>query len=149
MKANSQMEMTQLRLIRSVFAVNMDLPVSDERIAIGVSLKNNGEFLENGRRAHFLQSFKTSDPGGAPFFLDVEFGALFTLDPPPLPLEQPYYIRKVFPRIVFPYLREFVAETTRRGGFTPMVLNHDLFEGDGERESNASPAAENEHKWVH
>ncbi|MDR1044494.1 MAG: protein-export chaperone SecB [Candidatus Adiutrix sp.] len=149
MKSTFQMEMAQLRLIRSVFAVNMELPAGEERIAIGVSLKNNGEFLHDGRRAHFLQSFKTSNPGGAPFFLDVEFGALFVLNQPPLPLEQPYYIRKVFPHIVFPYLREYVAETTRRGGFTPMILNHDLFENETERESGTAPAAEGEHKWVH
>lgn len=128
----SKVEMVQLKLIRSVFAVNVDFPSSEDRVAIGVSLKNNGEFLEDGQRANFLQRLKTGDPTEAPFFLDVEFGAFLALSPAPLPLERPYYIQRILPQIIFPYMREYVAETTRRGGFTPLIINQNLFEEDEE-----------------
>ena len=142
---NSSIEMAQLKLIKSVFAVNADYRSPEGRISIGVSLKNNGEFLDDGRRAHFIQHFKTGTPETAPFFLDVEFGALFFLDPPPLPLEWPHYVRQVLPQLVFPYLREYVAEITRRGGFTPLIINHNVFGGE-----EAEPDQNNDGpKWMH
>ena len=140
--SRSSIEMYQLKLVKSVFAVNVDRQPAEGRISIGVSLKNNGEFLDDGRRAQFIQRFRTGDPETAPFFLDVEFWALFLLDPPPLPLEWPYYVRQVLPQIVFPFLREYVAETTRRGGFTPLVINQGIF-GEETNQNDEGP------KWVH
>jgi len=138
----SNIEMHQLKLIKSVFAVNVERQTTEGRISIGVSLKNNGEFLDEGRRAQFVQRFRTSDPEIAPFFLDVEFWALFVLDPPPLPLEWPHYVRQVLPQMVFPYLREYVAETTRRGGFTPLIINQSIFGEDAEQ-------SDEDTKWIH
>lgn len=137
----SKVEMIQLKLIRSIFTINVDFPHSEERVAIGVSLKNNGEFLDDGQRAHFLQRIKTGDPTLAPFFLDVEFGAFFAVSPAPMPLERSHYIHRVFPQVVFPYLREYVAETTRRGGFTPLIINPTLFEEDEEIDDIPQPLA--------
>jgi len=134
--------MHQLKLIKSVFSVNVDRQPTEGRISIGVSLKNNGEFLDDGRRAQFFQRFQTSDPDTAPFLLDVEFWALFVLDPPPLPLEWPHYVRQVLPQMVFPYLREYVAETTRRGGFTPLIINQSIF-GEEADQNEEDP------KWIH
>lgn len=129
MNEQSRVEMAQLRLIKSVFEVKAEQP-DDDRVYFNVSMKNDGEFLDGGRRAHFVQSFSTGHRADAPFTLDVRFAALFLLDPPPLPLERPHYVRRVFPHIVFPYLREYVAETTRRGGFTPLVMNHNILDLD-------------------
>ncbi|KXS56788.1 MAG: hypothetical protein AMR96_00585 [Candidatus Adiutrix intracellularis] len=142
----SNIEMAQLKLVKSVFAVNADHQSTETRISIGVSLKNNGEFLADGQRAHFIQRFTTGAPDSAPFFLDVEFGAMFLLDPPPLPLEWPHYVRHIFPQTVFPYLREYVAETTRRGGFSPLIINNNIFDEDAER---VRDQGDNESKWVH
>ena len=140
--AKSNIEMYQLKLIKSVFAVNSDRQPTEGRISIGVSLKNNGEFIDGGRQAQFVQRFRTSDPETAPFFLDVEFWALFLLEPPPLPQERPHYVRQLLPQIVFPYLREYVAETTRRGGFTPLIINQNIF-GDEAYQNPEGP------KWIH
>lgn len=145
MPARSNLEMVQLKLIKSVFVVNAEYPPTDERVAIGVSLKNNGEFQADGRLAHFTQRLTTGHPTTTPFFLDVEFGAAFLLDPTPLPLERPHYVKRVFPQIVFPYMREYVAETTRRGGFTPLIVNQAVFDEEPE---SSGPAFE-EQKWAH
>lgn len=142
----SQMEMVQLKLVKSVFTANPAYPASEDRIPIVVSLKNNGEFFDDGRLARFVQRFTTGNPERSPFFLDVEFAAVFALDPPPLPLERPYYVEKAFPRIVFPQLREYVAETTRRGGFTPLVVSQNLFDEDAEPEIDLTL---DQPKWVH
>ncbi len=147
MSQQPRVEMTQLKLLKSVFAVNTEHPLTEERLSIGVSLKNNGEFFDDGRQAHFTQRFRTEPPNWAPFTLDVEFGALFVVDPAPLPLERPYYIRQVFARIVFPYLREYVAETTRRGGFVPLIVNQNLF--DDEAGPAPEPPDPGGPKWMH
>ncbi len=138
----SNIEIYQLKLIKSVFSVNVERQSTEGRISIGVSLKNNGEFMDDGRRAQFVQRFRTGDQETAPFFLDVEFWALFGLDPPPLPLERPHYVRQVLPQIVFPYLREYVAETTRRGGFTPLIINQGIFGEEAEQNAEGP-------KWIH
>jgi len=135
----STAEMIELRLIRSVFTINADFSLTEERVAIGVSIKNNGEFLDDGQRAHFVQSLKIGDPTLTPFFLDVEFSVFFALSPAPLPLERSHYINRVFPQLVFPYLREYVAETTRRGGFSPLIINPPLFNEDEETENAPHP----------
>jgi len=140
------MEMAQLTLVKSIFIVNVENRQDNDRIAIGVSLKNNGEFLDDGRKAHYIQRFRTGSPENSPFFLDVEFGALFFLDPPPLPLERPYFVNRAFPRIVFPYMREHVAETTRKGGFTPLIINQNLFD---DYDKDQAEAESGENKWVH
>ena len=139
-------EMIQIKLTKSVFAVNPDHQPTEERIAIGVTLRNHGVFSENDRRqASFVQTFKTAEPNQAPFFLDVEFETIFLVDPAPLPLERPHYIRQVFPRVVFPYLREYIAETTRRGGFTPLIVSQNLFEDEDLRPVEVK----DDTKWVH
>ena len=148
MSRQPHIEMAQLKLVKSVFAVNVDHPPVDERVSLAVTLKNNGEFFDGGRRAHFLQSFKTSEQMDAPFFMDVEFGALFFLDPPPLPLERTHYVKQVLAQVVFPYMREYVAETTRRGGFTPLILSQSLFDEETLRDQpDKMPGDDN--KWLH
>ncbi len=144
-----KIEMAQLKLIRSVFACNINFrPLDDERIILGVTLKHSGEFMDEYSRAHFLQRFQIEESQEAPFAIDVEFGALFMIDPPIMPLERDHYLRRVFPQIVFPYMREYVAETTRRGGFSPLMLNHSLFETFDEPE-RAVPLAPDVNKWIH
>jgi preprotein translocase subunit SecB len=138
--------MAQLKLVKSVFTANPAYPATEDRIPIVVSLKNNGEFLDDGRLARFAQQFTTGRPEHSPFFLDVEFTALFALEPPPLPLERLHYVQKVFPRLVFPHLREYVAETTRRGGFAPLIVSRNLFDEEPEPEAES---IQEQPKWMH
>ncbi|UQZ91055.1 hypothetical protein C4J81_18255 [Deltaproteobacteria bacterium Smac51] len=146
--ATPKIEMAQLKLIRSLFACNINFRPSEERLTIGVTMKHNGEFLDEYSRAHFLQRFHTEESPNVPFTIDVEFGALFLIDPPIMPLERDHYIRRVFPEIVFPYMREYVAETTRRGGFSPLIINHTLFEDIDDPDTTATYEPDL-NKWIH
>lgn len=145
----SKVDLAQLKLIRSLYACNINFrPVDDERILLGVSMKHSGEFLDEYSRAHFLQRFQIEESPDAPFALDVEFGALFIMDPPIMPLERDHYLKKVFPRVLFPYTREYVAEITRRGGFSPLMLNHTLFENFDEPDRPVTVLPDIS-KWIH
>ena len=138
-------EMAHLKLTKSVFTVNSGHG-NEEQFALGISLKNSGDFIDDGRRAIFSQYLKTVTFQDAPFFLEVEFEAVFILDPPPMPLERPHCVNQVFPRIVFPYMREYVAETTRRGGFMPLLLNHSVFD---EKNETRTSSDDEKPKWMH
>ncbi len=145
----TKIEMAQLKLIRSNFACNIHFQAKDdERIILGVAMKHGGEFLDGNSRAHFLQRFQIEESQDTPFSIDVEFGALFIMDPPILPLERDHYLRRVFPQIVFPYMREYVAETTRRGGFSPLLLSHSLFENFDEPDRPVAMTPDVS-KWIH
>lgn len=145
----SRVEMAQLKLIRSVFACNIHFRATeDERLILPVTMKHSGEFLEEYSRAHFLQRFQIEESPDVPFCLDVEFGALFIIEPAIMPLEREHYLRKIFPQIVFPYMREYVAEITRRGGFSPLMLGHGLFENFDEPDRSAFIQPDVS-KWIH
>lgn len=144
-----KIEMAQLKLLRSVFACNMDFQPTDERVALAVTMRHAGYFTEGLSRAHFIQRLQTGGEGpDSPFTLEVEFAALFALDPPIDDAERNHYIGRVFPQIVFPYTREYVAETTRRGGFSPLIINHTLFQ-DVEEPSQAALREQEFNKWIH
>ena len=144
----SRIEMTQFRLVKSIFEMRGkdEAPPAGDSVAIAVSLKNNGEFSEDGRRATFIQRLQTLELEGSPFNMDIEFAAVFHLDPPPMPLAWPNYVRQIFPRMVFPHLRDYVADLTRRGGFSPLNLSQNLFEDEEARLLESVPG---DNKWIH
>lgn len=117
--------------------VNSSYKPPNEKVSIGISLKCSGEFHADGTQASFVQHLTTSTPvpTETPFFLDVEFTAEFTLEPAPLPLEYSHYMKHILPNIVFPYMREYVADITRRAGFTPLLLGYNFFNEDPEEKS--------------
>lgn len=144
---DSRVELGQLRLVKSIFEITGGGATPGESVAVAVSLKNNGEFEPDGSRASFLQRIQTLPlNNNNPFTMDVEFAAVFYLDPPPMPLAWPHYVRQVFPRLLFPYLREHVADLTRRGGFSPLNIGHKLFEDD---ESQPFQVNLEYNKWIH
>lgn len=144
----SRIEMIQLRLVKSIFEMRSrnEAPQAGDSVAIAVSLKNNGEFARDGRQATFIQRLQTLELESSPFHMDIEFAAAFHLEPPPLPLAWPNYVRQVFPRMVFPHLRDYVAELTRRGGFSPLNLNQNLFDDE---EARFLESASGDNKWIH
>ena len=144
---DSRVELSQLRLIKSVFEIIGKGTEPGESVAIAVSLKNNGEFVEDGSRANFIQRLQTIPMDQQPpFTMDVEFAAVFHLDPPALPLTWHHYVQKVFPRLLFPYLREHVSDLTRRGGFSPLNINQNLFDDDEAALLETGPG---DSKWIH
>jgi preprotein translocase subunit SecB len=143
--------MVKLRLQKSIFLHNPNYrqPARGEVIALGLSLRNAADFSQNGTTANFIQSFKTQNGPEVPFTLEVEFAAVFALTGPISPAEQENYIHKIFPQMVFPYTREFVAETTRRGGYPPLILNLGLFQDSRSDGSTSASEPLIGSKWPH
>ncbi|MDR1310063.1 MAG: protein-export chaperone SecB [Deltaproteobacteria bacterium] len=143
--------MVRIRLQKSIFTHNPDYqpPQDEEVISLGLSLRNVGEFIQENNLANFLQCFKTQPGPNVPFSLEVEFAAIFALSAPVPKENQEIFLKKLFPQMLFPNTREYVAETTRRGGYPPLLLNMGLFkEGQGIDSSTAVESLSGT-KWTH
>ncbi|MDR2350987.1 MAG: protein-export chaperone SecB [Deltaproteobacteria bacterium] len=119
-------EMVKLKLLKSVFRQNPTF--SEEREGGGaarlqLTLRNLGDFSKGDTVAHFVQCFKTKVTKGIPFVLEADHGAIFAMSEPVPDGEKDHFLQTVFPRLIFPHTREYVAETTRRGGFPPLLIN--------------------------
>jgi preprotein translocase subunit SecB len=144
-------DMVRLRLQKTVFLHNPSYqqPVKGEVIALGLSLRNGGEFFQDDTMANFLQSIKTQASPDVPFSLEVEFAAVFAMTISVPQSEQNTFIHQIFPQMVFPHTREYVAETTRRGGYPPLILNLGLFQDNQSNGSEDTIFSLNGPKWIH
>jgi hypothetical protein len=151
MPSRINFELHKLRLIKSVFTTNPGYqpPAPGELIAMGVTLRNGGEFSADGGQAHFVQSFKTQAAYEMPFSLEVEFEALFALSAPVGELEQNPFLAQIFPQVIFPFMREYVAETTRRAGFPPLLINQSFYPDSSGEVSEESGERVVTSRWVH
>jgi preprotein translocase subunit SecB len=144
-------EMTRLQLIKSLFKRNPSWSEPpDGRISVAtLVIRNTGAFTPGGESAEFIQIFRTGESSGMPFTLEVEYGAVFSMSRPVPPEERDFYLHRAFPRLVFPFMREYVAETTRRGGFPPLVINMNVApeprDGPSGGETDPVPVL----KWIH
>jgi preprotein translocase subunit SecB len=118
-------EMTGIRLVRSLFHHNPDYrpPAGGQSVQLRLAINNHGTVSPMGDLVNFTQSFQTGDGPGLPFTLEVEFEAVFSIGGLVPPGDYDHLIQRLLPQAVFPFTREYIAETTRRGGFPPLVLN--------------------------
>tara|TARA_B100000315_G_scaffold157484_1_gene146071 strand:+ start:65 stop:541 length:477 start_codon:yes stop_codon:yes gene_type:complete len=56
------------------------------------------------------------------FIAEVSYAGIFTLNKVPLEHEKPLLLIEA-PRMLFPFARNILAETTRDGGYPPLMLN--------------------------
>lgn len=102
------------------FSVNNDYkPVS--KITINPEIEKKNEYNGNG---HKLKVFlKVSlNSGNIPFYFTVEGFGMFTFDGEPDEQTLKNVSSINAPAIIFPYIRETIADLTRRAGFAPLHL---------------------------
>ncbi|MDR2460855.1 MAG: protein-export chaperone SecB [Deltaproteobacteria bacterium] len=153
MQQHINFEMTKLKLLKSVFYQNTNFSEKPEgkQPALSLAIRNKGEFSSGDTIAHFVQYFRSQGSQEMPFSLEVEFGAVFSMSSPVPQVEKNIFIQHIFPQLVFPYMREYVAEITRRGGYPPLLINMALApdsttQGQDETpEQQTTPVA----KWIH
>ena len=60
--------------------------------------------------------------GKIAFIAEVSYAGIFTLNKVPTEHEKPLLLIEA-PRMLFPFARNILAETTRDGGYPPLMLN--------------------------
>ncbi len=84
-------------------------------------------------------SAKTQD--GVLFLIELSYGAMITVRNMPQELLSPVVLVET-PRLIFPFARNIVAETTRDGGFPPLMINPIDFGELLRRNTDANQAAQ-------
>ncbi len=67
-------------------------------------------------------SAKTADAQDVVFIFEMVYGGLFRLENVPDELMQPFLLIEC-PRILFPFARRIMADTTKEGGFPPLYID--------------------------
>jgi preprotein translocase subunit SecB len=76
---------------------------------------------------HFRVEAKKKDDGKVAFILDLHYGALVVLHNIPAENHQPVLMVEV-PKLMFPFARQIVADSTAAGGYPPLYLTPISFE---------------------
>lgn len=144
-------DMLDVSIIKTVFIANLNFNTQKQReIRLGIRLENRIDFDDYGVKARLVQSFyteMTEDPP-TPFRLEIDLGAIFSFHQPVPIMERGQLVSGWLPQAAFPYLREHVAETTRKGGFPPLLLSPMLFDGPEDQTApfNFTPGSS---RWEH
>lgn len=146
-----QFNMLDVSVIKTIFIANMEFNGQEQReVRLGIRLENRVDFDEYGLKARLIQSFYTETPEEqpSPFKLEIDLGAFFAFHQPVPIMERGPLVATWLPQAAFPYMREHVAETTRKGGFPPLLLNPMLFDGP---EDKTAPVrfAHSPSRWEH
>ncbi|MBU0736164.1 MAG: protein-export chaperone SecB [Proteobacteria bacterium] len=91
------------------------------KIPINLTISHKYTYDYKSKTIAVLISASVNDKG-VPFFLEVEYEGLFTLNKRVSKKDVEPIAQINCPAILFPFLREAVAEITRRGGFNPLML---------------------------
>jgi len=117
------MQITEIRLLKVDFSLNEDFKGDGE--------KKEATFNPNiGLRYNFLKDTNElavyvrlkQIAGDVPYFFEVEVGGLFKFKETPDPNILETFSTINCPAIIFPYIRETIADITRRAGFPPLHI---------------------------
>ena len=71
----------------------------------------------------FTVTSKNKNGEGTLFLLELDYGGLFRIEGVPQEQLHPFLLIEC-PRLLFPFARRIISDTTRDGGFPPLNLDH-------------------------
>ncbi|MFA5700077.1 MAG: protein-export chaperone SecB [Desulfuromonas sp.] len=131
---------TDFRITRLNFSLNPEFSAASQQAQVHTEFKIRHELQGTGLKVFMAVIFKDSPTHKVPFLLNIEGVATFKLQhPPSASALQPLVKRHCAPAI-FPYLREAIADITRRAGFPPLHIPQVDFAHAFAQESEPGPA---------
>ena len=115
------MKFADYKLLKVDFVVNQEFDPKNKEQAVSPQLSLNHEFRENEKELVVLVGIKQKS-GNIPYYFEVQAGGLFKFKEVPEEKLVKQFATMNCPAIIFPYLRETVADLTRRAGFPPLHL---------------------------
>lgn len=113
------MYIIDIRLLKSNFILNFDDP-QDEYQNISVDLSARTNYDKDKKEATVILKSKTNS-NDYPMFFDIEYGGKFKIDE-----KEESELKRLYtincPAIIMPYLREYLADITRRSGLKPFYF---------------------------
>jgi preprotein translocase subunit SecB len=116
-----QFSLTDSRLLAANFTINQQVNPQEE-IAIDSRITIDHAWQESNSSINLALTVNVSGDN-APFSLDVTMGGIFKFKTALSEKDQIDHVAEInCASILFPFLREVVADLTRRAGFTPLLL---------------------------
>ncbi|OGW33602.1 MAG: hypothetical protein A2X59_02995 [Nitrospirae bacterium GWC2_42_7] len=105
------------------FSINREFkPGESKDVTILPDLAINHELKKDEKQLIVLLGVRQIT-GNIPYYFEVESVALFQFDEIPEEKTLKQFSEMNCPAIMFPYIRETIADLTRRAGFPPLHLN--------------------------
>ena len=113
------MNIKDIRLLECSFSINRDAP--DQDSVIGSSLSFESAFDKDTKTVTGVLKTVSQEDKNSPYQFSAEIGGKFILDD-----GEEEHLKRIceinIPAILLPYLRETIADLTRRAGFPPLHL---------------------------
>lgn len=117
-----KMEFTDFKLIKVDFSLNNAFKEKEQADSFEPEISINHLLTKERKELVVLIGIRKIS-GNVPYYFEVRAGGLFKFEMLPAKKLLNQYANVNCPAIIFPYIRETVADLTRRAGFTPLHLN--------------------------
>ncbi len=116
-----QFSLSDARLLAANFRINQQVD-SEEEVAINSRITIDHAWQELNNSINLALTVNVSGDN-SPFSLDVTMGGIFTFKNALSEKDQIDHVAEInCASILFPFLREVVADLTRRAGYAPLLL---------------------------
>lgn len=115
------MEFADFKLLDIDFHLNKDFKEDKKEELLYPELFLSYEFASDKKELVVILGIRKIE-GNIPYYFEVKAGSLFRFAEVPQEQLMKQYATINCPSIMFPYLRETVADLTRRAGFSPLHL---------------------------
>ena len=117
-----KMKFTDFRLIKIDFSLNPEFKIKAKKVPINPEIAIHHEFRKKQKELVVSLGIRQMT-GNMPFYFEVVSAGLFRFEQIPESVLLKQFATINCPAILFPYVRETIADLTRRSGFPPLHLN--------------------------
>jgi preprotein translocase subunit SecB len=119
---DSDIKFTGFRILHIDFSLNRDFNATSQYTEVHTEFKIHHELRNTALKVYLGIRFRDDAEHGPPFNLEIEAAATFKLQHYPTPDEIQPLVKQYCAAAMFPYLRETIADITRRAGFPPLHI---------------------------
>jgi len=116
------MKFLNISLMKVNFTLNREFKAIGDEVTYSPDLAFNHEVKTEEKQLIVLLGVRQIS-GDLPYYFEIESAGLFQFDEFPEERMLTQFIAINCPAIMFPYVRETIADLTRRAGFSPLHLN--------------------------
>lgn len=120
--SNPQINFADFRIAHLNFSLNSEFSASEQHAQVHTEFKIRHELQDTRLKVFLAVIFKDSPTQKIPFLLNIEGVAAFKLQQPPSTSAIQSLVKHYCAAAIFPYLREAIADITRRAGFPPLHI---------------------------
>ncbi len=120
--SNPQINFADFRIAHLNFSLNSEFSASEQHAQVHTEFKIRHELQDTSLKVFLAVIFRDSPTHKIPFLLNIEGVATFKLQHQPSDSTVESLVKHHCAAAIFPYLREAIADITRRAGFPPLHI---------------------------